>query len=397
MESKSNLFEKCINSALQPLEYTLGKTIYVIISMDRNDEEGVILAAMTIRRLNQTVIIANKILRFFNEFHRLIPSGYLIVISSLENLERMLKRIDVEHYNWYPRSRFVIVFSKTNVSPSNTARHSVEKAVIMLREYDINDVLVLSVDLHNTVQAFVWFPFSVRNQCRSEVHVTLLDRCTFERSTFVKNLYPSKIPFKFRGCTVTMSGFHWPPYVYVDDQTKNFNSGYNVETMNLLAERHNLTLRQILPEEGSRWGSLLDNGTWTGGLGLLQNSKADVSMGGSLETVMRINRFDFSNTYNSIYMKFYLLLPSKLPHWKNMIDIFSPEFWAIILAVYFIISAMMYFVSILNRDMEKEYYKNFANCLLTLWKVAFGNSANCIPNSPAVRIYLLSFMFHVKM
>lgn len=370
-------FGNCIISALRTLENTDGNFIH-IFSNDGNLDGNLFFNVA--RRLNQSVTISDKIIKSFKEFYRRIPSGYVIFTSGSNHLRKLFDLIDVSHYNWYPRQRIVVVLTKPVMRTNE--RLIAEEIVLILNNYDITDALILVNDEEST-RAYTWFPFSVRNQCKTRAHVTLLDECA-EKKNFTKYLYPLKIPQKFTGCVFTMGGFHWPPYVYFDTTTKNFTAGYNYLAMNLLAEKHNLTLKFNSPEEGSRWGSQLDNGTWTGGLGLLQRSTADISTGGSLMTTMRMNTFDFSTTYNSIYMKFYLVLPSKLPHWKNMIDIFSPEFWSTIVAVYLITSFIMYSVSNLNKKAEKLYYRQLSNSFLILWGVAFGNSANCIPNSQAV-------------
>ncbi|XP_065219746.1 glutamate receptor 2-like [Planococcus citri] len=387
-------FGNCIISALRPLENIDGNFIH-IFSHDGNLNGN--LFHNIAHRSNQSFIISNKIIKFFNEYYRRIPSAYVIFTPSLHHLRKLFDVIDVSHYNWYPRQRIVVVFTETVVSSNE--RLIAEDIVIILNDYDITDVLILLNSKHST-RAYTWFPFSARNHCRTRAHVTLLDECGEKRPIFRKNLYPTKIPQKFTGCVFTMGGFHWPPYVYYDNITKNFSAGYNYIALNLLAEKHNLTLKYASAEEGSRWGSQLDNGTWTGGLGLLQRSTADISTGGSLMTIMRMNTFDCSTTYNSIYMKFYLVLPSKLPHWKNMIDIFSTQFWSIIVAVYLIISFIMYFVSNLNKKAEKLYYRRLSNTFLILWGVAFGNSTNCIPKSQAVRIIFflwLIYNFHITL
>lgn len=270
----------------------------------------------------------------------------------------------------------------------------------MLKLAHVYDFEVLIYDYAKArVDIFTWFPFSAANKCRRYFNITQIGRCEPNTTLRLRNSNVDKIPDKLpKNCVFKVCGFHWPPYAYEDPQTMkrgsnktvknsiNFVGGFHFNTVQALGFRYDVRIQYVPVEEGSRWGMVLGNGTWTGALGALQSSKAEAAIGGALQTIARFSVFDCSSTFNPLFMNFYLPLPDKLPHWKSLLDIFSPSLWIFLVAVYVITPFFIRFLSAWSPIDERSYFKQFVTCFFTLWPVAVGSCAHCIPKSLAVCI-----------
>lgn len=361
-----------------------------IIAMAQMDEQFFL---SLILKLNRPVIIARKLLNSFSELQPMEPSAHFIYIDNLENFKTGFSRLNTTHQNWHPTSKWIIFFQ------SGHEKNITDAVARILNTVHVHDFEVLIYNhLQVAVNIFTWYPFSAANKCRRYFNTTQIGSCQPHDATLrIDNkIKIEKIPKKLpKNCTFKVCAFHWPPYAYEDpktmkrvsNKTVSFVGGYHINTVEALAHRYDARVQYVAVEEGSRWGMVLDNGTWTGALGALQSSKAEAAIGGALQTISRFSVFDCSSTYNPLFMKFFAPQPDKVPHWKSLLDIFSPSLWVFLVTVYICTPFFVRFLSTLSPTDEKNSFKHVITCFFTLWPIAVGSCSHCIPKSTAVCIF----------
>lgn len=384
---------KCVTKMLQNVPHQENDFVHIIPLAEMNKQ----FFLSILLELNRPVIIAEKLLNSFSELRPMEPSAHFIYVDNLENFKTGFAKLNTTHQNWHPSSKWIIYFQSGHVGENIT-----NTVARILKKAHVYDFEVLIYDHSKaTVSISTWYPFSVANKCRRYFNITQIGICQ-PRNTTVKMVSKiEKIPKRLpKDCIFKVCGFHWPPYAYEDPKTMkrasnktvkysvNFVGGYHINTVQALAFRYNAQVQYVAVEEGSRWGMALDNGTWTGALGALQSSKAEAAIGGALQTMARFSVFDCSSTFNPLFMKFFVPLPDKLPHWKSLLDIFSPSLWIFLVTVYICTPVLVRFVSTLSPVDEKRCFKQVITCFFTLWPIAVGSCAHCIPKSLTVRISL---------
>lgn len=380
---------KCAAKMLQNVPYKENDFVHIVplAKMDKQFFLSILL------ELNRPVIIAEKLLNSFSEIRPMEPSAHFIYVDNLENFITGFAKLNTTHQNWHPSSKWIIYFHS-----GLTGENITDTVVRILKKVHVYDFEVLIYDhLRAAVNISTWYPFSAANKCRRYFNITQIGNCQPHSATLEITNKIEKIPKRLpKDCIFKVCGFHWPPYAYEDPKTMkrpsnktvkysvNFVGGYHINTVQALAFRYNARVQYVAVEEGSRWGMVLDNGTWTGALGALQSSKAEAAIGGALQTMARFSVFDCSSTFNPLFLKFYVPLPDKLPHWKSLLDIFSPSLWIFLVTVYICTPVFVRFLSSLSPVDEKRNFKHVINCFFTLWPIAVGSCAHCIPKSLTV-------------
>lgn len=398
---KNSINDLYLNCSLLLLENVTSEfysnSVYLI--RDNYSDDDFVTALVKWTRF--PVIILDRILNSPILHRNIVPIAYFVYSLNYNTFESIFRKLNTSHPNWQPRAKFMVLLQKIEPTKDREILENIARILYGVNVF--NFVILKSSPNADFVNFYTWFPFSEASRCGTSINVIKINECTGGKFVNdVKLHIEKKTPSKelIRGCTLRVGAFHWPPYTFQNGSTviqvpqKNilqpksikFVNGYHVQTINALSQVYNLKIQYIGIEEGNRWGVLLDNGTWTGGLGSLQDGTADILIGGSLQTSLRFSHFDCSPTYNSIFLKFYLPLPGKLPHWKNMIHVFSYTFWISISTIY---TGTSIFICILSRVSvypEKPYFASYVNCFLTLWRVTLGLPANCIPKSKSVRL-----------
>ncbi len=378
---------KCAILTFQNISTEKKDLIYIL-----RDDMVTETAILEPQKLNRPVILTNEILQSFHELDRINPTAYLIEASNFSHFETFFTGLNTTHPNWHPISKFIILIRHGSSLGEFTIVRKIAEVMKIVNAYDF--AVLIGHLPGSVINIFTWLPFSRKNQCTRYFNITLLGTCINGALENQKNLWPTKLPNTLsKGCIFPVCGFHWPPYSYKNlsaanatssSESINFVDGYHVRTVEALAQRHGLKIQYISVEDGARWGMIMENGTWSGTLGVLQSGKAQAAIGGALQTLLRFNAFDCSPTLTSLFMKFYLPLPAKLSHWKSMVEIFSPALWLTIFIVYIGASIFICSLSKFSPLHEREHFKNYMNCFLTMWRIALGSSAYCIPRSPAV-------------
>ena len=153
------------------------------------------------------------------------------------------------------------------------------------------------------------------------------------------------------GYNLTIVGLPYIPCTKVDsNELKRTNGnltasyhGLDITILNNIRKQRNFQYHIVEPPD-RQWGILLENDTWTGIVGYLQNRKADVAIGCTALTSSRANYVDFAQPHIEDFVEFVTSLPLNLPKWKSLIFPFNLIVWPFIFVTFaavFLVSELL--------------------------------------------------------
>lgn len=131
------------------------------------------------------------------------------------------------------------------------------------------------------------------------VRLNNLDNCDVITNEANCKMYPEKIR-KLHGCTLTVTTFEQPPYMYL--KTKPKVTGSEGDLLWLLQEGLNATFKIMTPQRSDGWGIRMPDGSWVGALGDVYDDAANFSLTSSMITYSRFQHFDMSIYYNFVHI-----------------------------------------------------------------------------------------------
>ncbi|XP_069943829.1 ionotropic receptor 21a [Cherax quadricarinatus] len=162
---------------------------------------------------------------------------------------------------------------------------------------------------------------------------SLLRRLTTWRSTSFTtstSLFPEKLS-NLQGALLKVSTFEWEPSVlYYRDKngTVQFPYGIDIEVVNALSRVLNFTVVFEEPPPGEFWGVMNDNGSWSGMMGRLSRSEADIGVANLFLTLDRLGAVDYSAPYDAEVSCFMVRSDPLAPRWLSLVLPFQGATWA---------------------------------------------------------------------
>lgn len=329
---------------------------------------------------------------FFNAARPTVPRAYLVVARDAADLADHLGKINATDVSWRPEADFVAVLEQPNGSLEP-----------VFRQFSVNHVFasVLVVPTADasaaTVDAFAWHPF--RDGCGAYHEAELMDTCRHSDRDgggtwrgHAATVFARRLPDVFRGCTVRVAAFQWPPMTLLSDRgtPRTLVSGMDVEVVKLMRRLGNVRLQLTEIERDERWGVKSADGTWSGGFGKLATHQADLLIGGGIMTAERMLMFDSAPARQVIRFPVYTPLPRKLPYWQNMLNVFSAGFWLTLFAVYLSASGLLW-ASGTHLPAERRAFAEPAHCLVTTWAILCSVPIGRQPASVSSKMVFLSW------
>ena len=152
----------------------------------------------------------------------------------------------------------------------------------------------------------------------------------------------------FHGYTLTIVGLPYIPCTNIQENTINETDGnitasyygVDISILNIIRAQRNFRYHIIQPPDG-QWGMLLENKSWTGIMGYLQNRQADVGIGCTALTSDRASYVDYAQPHVEDFVQFVTSVPLDLPKWQSLIFPFNIIIWPLI----FLTFALVFSVS----------------------------------------------------
>ena len=143
---------------------------------------------------------------------------------------------------------------------------------------------LLSITLWYVVSQNVWLQVFPYPDNRRKCHVRETQLSDFNAS-YNSDYFTIPAVNDFKGHPFIVSTVKYSPFVnYIaaeDDGTLDPNrvTGMEFDVLRLFEKRLNFSLRATVPEDEA-WGAEDENGTWTGIIGMVQRSEADIGASG---------------------------------------------------------------------------------------------------------------------
>ena len=211
-------------------------------------------------------------------------------------------------------------------------------------------------------------------------------------------LATGEVPEELRVTTV-----HDVPYMMIDPQPDGSYScsGYLYDLWGIIAKELNVRFRMV-PLLSGDYGTLHENGTWSGMVGELAYGRADVVLSSLVMRSDRAEVVDYLDVYptQSVTYKFYIRRQrEEIP--QLTLDLFTPLFtpvhatvWWSLLAAVLILSVILWASTGLSRAQMKNRKPSrdvtWTSCLLSCFMTIVGQSWASTPSSLSARIVTLS-------
>jgi hypothetical protein len=358
----------------------------------------------------------------FDEERYETRASYIIVVYSKEAddvTEDVVEKLQILSYSasWNPRARFIVtVVMTTKLYDSHvTARHLLEEislwnifnVIVIIKAAEIQTAtqdteVIKNIDVQN-FHIYTWFPYQAPDRCLNVHDITLLDSWLMEGNGRLNNnvnLFPDKIKYNLNGCPITAATFPVDfvvgPYRYLDTTTPyvTYESGIEVRFIKLMADKLNLTLRfRPPPLNDEKWGSLAEDGMFTGLLGDVVYGRADVGFAAWPLHTQLLVIMDATKSYFRDDWVWWVPCAKKVPRWKSISKVFLPSTWiALLVSVMFAVVVILCMVAC--EPSERKIYRNCGNCVSSVWATVLGVSIPLMPKTIPVRMFLISWIWY---
>ncbi|XP_066937320.1 uncharacterized protein [Macrobrachium rosenbergii] len=131
--------------------------------------------------------------------------------------------------------------------------------------------------------------------------------------------------FKFeKPVKVVITGEHWPTHIILNE--RNEVSGSMGSLLKALSQSLNFSYKIVRPEDGF-WGSINDDGSWTGMVGMVHRHEADMALGPHDITLIRTTAIDYTSPIFTDARQFILAQNrAEVDSWGFMLPL-TPTVW----------------------------------------------------------------------
>lgn len=187
-------------------------------------------------------------------------------------------------------------------------------------------------------------------------------------------------------CAISVHAPDWAPFIFLDNEKVK---GRDFDVIEILAKALNFKLNLTVISEIAAWGIIFENGTATGAIKNLLDSKADIIIGDYYLRAVRNKFMDASVEYFNADVVFIIPPGRSLKSIEKLLQPFSYKVW---LAIGMALLCGFLFVIVLNK-ITKGIYKTqlIALCFKAL-SILLGVSLNRLPRRSFLRILLASFI-----
>ncbi|KAI8124050.1 putative glutamate receptor [Lucilia cuprina] len=251
------------------------------------------------------------------------------------------------------------------------------------------DKLMFVQKANGRVLIYTYYPFT-ENHC-DEVEIALVNEYN-GTSLIHEELFPKKLKNLY-GCPLRAALWHVPPYVYLSQDAKNVtyvSGGFEGKLLLELAKKLNFSLEVIVPPNDSKRGVVLQNGSLTGALKLLQERQADLSLGSFRQTKQRRLVLTSSiNYFQTIWVVLTLSEAYILNSLETILFPFSDNTWYLLAFTGFIAVVV---VVIIKRLFRKTVRKHMDHVTLDVLAILVGMSAQYRPMFNTTRLLNAAWM-----
>jgi hypothetical protein len=226
--------------------------------------------------------------------------------------------------------------------------------------------------------------------------ITLLDSWDISaQGHFTQNtdLFPGKISNSLNRCPMkaVVSNNDWwftTKYVHYNEYNGNveiFLEGLEGNLLNIVLKQMNMTFVYVpMPNDSGIVIDFLSN--------LMFDKEAYIALGGMVKTYITKQFFDFTDTYSTMRIRWYVPCSVKCPRWSSIFRILSLELWLVLIMS--IVTAVISFTLVGRYSCTSEWqgYKTVISSLTNVWAVILGVAVSTMPRTPSLRSLFLAWL-----
>ncbi|KAG0724173.1 Glutamate receptor [Chionoecetes opilio] len=207
-----------------------------------------------------------------------------------------------------------------------------------------------------------------------------------------------------RGAVLKVAMFEWQPstlYRRSEDGSLEHLYGRDVEVIRALASVFNFTVKFVEIPNDERWGDVLPDGSWSGMVGMLARSDADLAIANLFVTSLegRDEYQGYTNFFDVDYSCFVIRTEPPLPRWQSPGLPFTLPTWMAILGSLFVIAVILNLVASAPikssaEDKETTHLRSFSAAMLFTVSLHLQQSYPSLPRHQATRIMVAFLLLY---
>lgn len=169
--------------------------------------------------------------------------------------------------------------------------------------------------------------------------------------------------------------------------------GYDLEIINEISKRLNFTLKIDFLEGEEQWGTILSNGSLTGGVAKISAGKADIGIGNYYLRTSRLRIMDCSFPYTSDPIVL-VIPPGRLySPLEKLLQPFDLIIWILLLTTFFIGLIVILIVNYKMSGFKSFIFGHSVKTpIMNMVSIIFGNPQMKMPNRNFARYILMLFL-----
>ncbi|XP_062134086.1 uncharacterized protein LOC133844204 [Drosophila sulfurigaster albostrigata] len=317
----------------------------------------------------------------------LLADNYVIVVDSVERLQKMMSKYLTKSRSWNPGARFLVLYHNPELRDKPWKIASTIFNDLMTKFYvhrvallyanSSTDYNLLVNDYYSNIDCRVLSVQSV-GQCQNgqlypsshAVHVSMLD--------YISGFSP-------RNCTFYVCCSIAAPFVEEDCIV-----GLEMRILGFVRNRLGFETNQTCTRDTR--GEVDEDGNWNGLLGKLSEGECDFIMGGFYPDNEVTVDFWGSDCYLQDAHTWFTKLADHRPAWRAMIGIFAWNTWVSFLLV--LVLTWLFWYALVRILPEPKYFQQLSLTAINALAVSIGVAVQERPICEATRLFFLSLTLY---
>ena len=309
---------------------------------------------------------------------------------------------------WNSESRFVVAGANNYSMLQQTAifdyfsQLRIYNCIIVSQLHDVMAIdhskkkNVNDVDTDIKLGVYTWFPYQSSDRCTEVNDITLLDSwLTSAHSQFTKktDLFPIKIRNSFNGCPMKAvvrdgNASLTTSYRIVNVSSESDIKGMEMDLLRIILKQMNMTFVYVPTPKGFE----LDEGSVNNLVSAMNAKEAYIALGAVEKNLLYYTPFDFTNSYVTSRIRWYVPCPVKYPRWSSFFRILSGELWIVLIISIVFTAISTTLCGKYSCTSEWQGYKTMTSSLTKVWAVILGVAVSTMPRTPSLRSLFLAWV-----
>jgi len=297
---------------------------------------------------------------------------------------------------WNSETRFVVAgTSKISMSQQRNIFNSLSQfriynCIIVSKVHDIIDkgysrpINASDVDKGMKLEVYSWFPYRSSDRCTDVNDITLLDSWVISvQGHFTKNtdLFPRKISNNLNACPMKAYVIDAQLYFY----TKYFNHTYPNESVVTYIEGLEVDLLSVVLKQMNMTFVDVPRPNGYSAMKAFYDKEVYIAFGAIEKHFQITPHFDYTNSYHTSRIRWYVPCYVKYPRWSSIFRILSVELWLVLIISIVIAAISTTFVGRYSCTSEWQSYKTVRSSFTHIWAVILGVAVSTMPRTPSLR------------